>query len=323
MTLKKLMPKMNSNCRVIDISCSDDSLRHYSLHADFESVCRMEDALLHDFLTERSGNSGKMQKHNIFLAEERGVIVGSCRLIRERPIGRAVLRLLTAPGCNGSSFAADLVLSALKKAEKLETKTVHTDLKEDDKDSRRLFSRLGFKPVRRYTEMTLNINNGVDFTAGNGIISCRHLQPGGEAELTKLQNRAFGGSWGFCPNTKSDIVQKLSERGFGHEGIILANTGEKTAGYCWTSVVMRPNGSKDVPVGRIHMLGLAPEFRGRGLSKPVLLSGLNHLARQGIKTIELTSDNENTAAGRLYSDMGFKPKETIVWYEKLLQAKSE
>jgi ribosomal protein S18 acetylase RimI-like enzyme len=64
---------------------------------------------------------------------------------------------------------------------------------------------------------------------------------------------------------------------------------------------------------------VAPEFRGRGLGRHLLMSGLKHLASKGIQTVELTVDEQNKTARVLYEKAGFKPKIALVWYEKKLR----
>lgn len=258
---------------------------------------------------------------NLFLAEERGEIVGACRVVPEEAIERAVLRLSVKPGHLGRGAAARLLRVALKRAGDLNVARVHADLREEDSAARDLFAGLGFGPVRRYTDMALALESASIVEPKHKDVSYRPLEPGGEAEFTRLQNRAFGGSWGFCPNTTPEIVQQLNAPGYGHDGVILAYHGEEAVGYCWTAEARRSDRNSGSVIGRIHMMGVAPEFRGRGrgLGRYILWAGLKHLAGKGIQTVELTVDNENEAACSLYGSAGFKPKTALLWYEKKIR----
>jgi len=296
--------------------CPADLDQYVRFHAEAESICHSEDTFFSASLTGESLNPIAFSEEDLFVAEEQERIVGACRVVPELAIGRAVLRLLIRPGLLGGGTATGLLHAALERAGNLKAARVHADLKEENRAARDLFASLGFRPVRRYTEMTLDLDPVSIVESRCEGLSQRPLEPGGEAEFTQLQNRVFGRSWGFCPNTTSEIVQQLNTRGYGHNGVILAYHGAEAVGYCWTAEVRRPERKSDAVVGRIHMMGVAPEFCGRGFGKHILWSALKHLAGKGIQTVELTMDNENEAARSLYERAGFKPKMALVWYEK-------
>lgn len=304
---------------VIRNYCSADLDQYVRLHAEGESICHSEDTLLLASLTIESLEPINYPEKNLLLAEEQGRIVGACHLVPEPAIDRAVMRLLIRRGSSGRGIAEKLIRSALKKADGLKVAKVHADLKESDRAARDLFARLGFRPVRRYTEMTLDLKHASIVESSYEGLSLRPLKPGGETEFTRLQNRAFSGSWGFCPNTTPEIVQQLNAPGYGHSGAILAYCDEEAVGYCWTAEVRQPDQASGTATGRIHMMGVAPEFRGRGLGRQILSSALKHLASKGIRTVELTMDNENEAARALYERAGFKPKTALLWYEKKMK----
>ena len=82
-------------------------------------------------------------------------------------------------------------------------------------------------------------------------MSHRPLVPGGEAEFTELQNRAFDGSWGFCPNTTTEIIEQLNTPGCGHDGVILTYHGDEAVGQSLGSS-LRKRPADDVPEGGEH-----------------------------------------------------------------------
>jgi mycothiol synthase len=288
------------------------------LHAEAESICASEDTFLLSALKGESPIPDDFSEQNLFLAEERGRIVGACRVVPEPAIDRAVLRLLLRAGLLDSEAAAGLLGRALERAADLGIGTVHADVREKDEAAREFFAGLGFRPVRRYAEMELSLDPAPIVQPEREGLSVNPLQPNAEeeAEFTRLQNHVFSGSWGFCPNSPSEITQRLNTPGYGHEGVMIAYQDGKPAGYCWTAEVRRSGEKVSETIGRIHMMGVAPEFHGRGLGTPILLSGLKHLALKGISTIELTADCENEAACALYGRVGFKETAALVWYEK-------
>ena len=301
---------------------SADRERYVRFHVEAESICRCGDTFFLASLKGESPTPIEFSEDDVFLTEEQGRIVGACRVVPEPAIDRAVLMLLIEPGSLDTGAAAELLRSALTRADDLELAKVHADLREDNSAARDLFAGLGFRPVRRYAEMALELDSASIPESKHEELSHRPLEPGCEAEFTELQNRAFDGSWGFCPNTTTEIVQQLNAPGFGHDGVIISYQGEKAVGYCWTSEVQESAPASDKPIGRIHMMGIAPEFRGRGFGEYVLWSGLKHLAGKGIQTVELTMDDDNEAARSLYERAGFTPKTALIWYEKKLRSRS-
>jgi mycothiol synthase len=304
---------------VIRDYCSADLSQYVRLHADAQSICHSNDKLFLASLTGESPEHVGFSEKDLFLIEKQGRIVGACRVVPELAIGRTVLRLTIIPDLVDQKIITKLLLCALERARELKVARVHADLREKDQAARDLFTGLGFTAMRRYSEMTLNLGH-TSMAISNANLRSRPLKSGSETELTQLQNHVFDGSWGFCPNRTSEIIQLLNTKGYGHEGVIIACHDRKAVGYCWTATIDRSDRKDGAVIGRIHMMGILPEFRGQGLGRYILWSGLYHLREKGIQTVELTVDNDNRAACSLYDRTGFKLKTAVVWYEKRVSA---
>ena len=70
--------------------------------------------------------------------------------------------------------------------------------------------------------------------------------------------------------------------------------------------------------GQIHMLGVDPDLRGKGIGQRVLSAGLSYLRRRGVDTVELTVDASNRPARLLYETFGFEVRSASRLYEKVL-----
>ena len=66
------------------------------------------------------------------------------------------------------------------------------------------------------------------------------------------------------------------------------------------------------------MLGVDPEYRGKGIGGELMQTGLAYLKSRGLKIARLTVDSENIAANALYHSVGFRESDTSLWYEKAL-----
>jgi ribosomal protein S18 acetylase RimI-like enzyme len=62
------------------------------------------------------------------------------------------------------------------------------------------------------------------------------------------------------------------------------------------------------------MIGVAPDYRGLGVSKPILSASMEYLKAVGVDDIGLHVDGDNMPAIRLYSSMGFNKVGELHWY---------
>ena len=93
---------------------------------------------------------------------------------------------------------------------------------------------------------------------------------------------------------------------------------DRPVGYCWTRKIPLAGSKSRENKGLIHMMGVDPEYRGKGIGKIVLLAGFQYLKGNHIGRVELTVDKENFAARRLYESVGFENAGRLEWYQKRL-----
>ncbi len=70
-------------------------------------------------------------------------------------------------------------------------------------------------------------------------------------------------------------------------------------------------GLRDKAFGAIQNLGVAPDHRGRGLGKLLLLKALHGFRRAGLRRSYLEVTARNEAAVRLYRGLGFRATRTL------------
>ncbi len=86
-------------------------------------------------------------------------------------------------------------------------------------------------------------------------------------------------------------------------------------GFC-RSVERPPEGTRRR--GDVALLGLLPEWRGRGLGGQLLRWGVTHLRERGIEDVELSVEARNVRALELYRSEGFEP--AVEWPHWVLPA---
>lgn len=133
-------------------------------------------------------------------------------------------------------------------------------------------------------------------------IQTRPFRPGldEEAWLT-TNNRSFGahpeqGHWDLAT-----LLEREKEPWFDPDGFLLLEEDGRLAGSCWTKI----HADAEPPIGEIYVIGLDPDFQGRGWGAALTLAGLDWLARAGLSAGMLYVDSHNVSALSMYRSMGF------------------
>lgn len=307
-----------------DFSCiiknyhPDDFNKYLQLHLETEQSDRSGRYLSRQTLTEELNRPSYTPEKNLFLAESSGKILGFCSLVPELEIGRVLLNVLVHPHYRREGTATRLLRHAIKRAKELKAGVAQVEISEANVAARGWLSRQGFKPVRRFFKLRLKLSDASWPKPKPVAFMARSLKAGEVDKLTEIQNRSFKGAWGFKPNTAEEILYCLNSSGCSIDGVILLCDKERPIGYCWTIFNPKENLARGINKSRIHMMGVDPDFRGKGLGRVVLLAGLSFLRDQLIELVELTVDSENKAACALYESIGFEIFSTTFWYEMVL-----
>jgi len=269
---------------------------------------------------EGLGRPHHFPEDNLFIAERAGDIVGYVDVIAEPNTGRVVLSCLVHPEYCGNGVATKLIERAVDRARELKVRRVHVSIPETSTKAQELFVNMGFEFIRHFLELELDLSEAHLPEMGKIGPRYRHMKGGEEDKLVHIQNRSFADTWGFNPNTVEEIVYRIGLPNCAPEDVILACDGNTVIGYCWTRTYPREDNVIRGGNGRIHMLGVDPDHRGRGIGKEVILAGLSYLKGKGLGIVELTADSENEAARALYRSAGFQVRRRSLWYEKVIHS---
>jgi mycothiol synthase len=168
-------------------------------------------------------------------------------------------------------------------------------------DDERAFA-AGFELERELVQMRCELPLPGAGAPDAPAIHTRAFRPGvdEEAWLT-TNNRAFAshpeqGHWELAT-----LLEREREPWFDPEGLRLLEAEGKLAGSCWTKV----HDSTDPPLGEIYVIGLDPDFQGRGWGRALTRAGLDWLAGRGLTVGMLYVDAANRPAVSMYRSMGF------------------
>ena len=150
-----------------------------------------------------------------------------------------------------------------------------------------------------------------------GGCTIRAFEPGVDDQAwLRINGRAFAdlpdqGNW-----TLEDLHRRMEEPWFSAAGFLIAEHEGKVVGFHWTKVHGRKSsgGHDHDAIGEVYVVGVDPDYTGRGLGRALTLAGLHHLRGLGLSQAMLYVDARNTSAIRLYEGLGFSRWDTDVLY---------
>ncbi|MFC1968848.1 GNAT family N-acetyltransferase [Chloroflexota bacterium] len=299
------------------------SFRNYR-PTDFESYVRLQEeakgleplgrTISKEAAAERLYRPNYSPEHDLFVVERTGSMIGYMEMTSELDIGRIILNCWLCHGHRRRGLATELLECAMRRATGLGARVLHVNVAVDNKVARSALSGLGFKCVRRFFEFKLDTDKLSRQEMIRAAQATHHLKHGEEAKLNQIQNRCFDGTWGYNTNTVDTIAYRTHLSHFSPADVVLTEEADKVSGYCWTEITC----NMDKQEGRIYMLGVDPDYRGKGIGKSLLLAGLAHLRSREVRMAVLTVDSENEVACALYRSLGFEVGAYSLWYEKAM-----
>jgi mycothiol synthase len=150
-------------------------------------------------------------------------------------------------------------------------------------------------------------------------VAVRPVRPGiDDPDFTAVLNAAFADHPSPLSWSEAYIREIHARPDFDPAGVLVlapADDPDRLVGMCRTLVL-----PADVGPGRgeIAVVGLLPEWRGRGLGRQLLRWGVGHLRSLGFDEVELTVEARNARALGLYHQEGFEDR--VEWPHWVLPA---
>ena len=184
-------------------------------------------------------------------------------------------------------------------------------------ESVRLAERFGF----HFVDVRLTFRCGTDRkdlsrkeTPG---LNVRLSLPADKPELVKIARNSYVDSRYYfdrnftqqqCRQFYEDWIVKSMDGKF-DDVVLVAALENKVAGFISLKKQFRDT-------GKIGLVGISPEFQGRGIAKNLIVQAFNWFSAQRVPSVEVITQGRNYAAQRLYQSAGFRTHTVQLWYHK-------
>ncbi len=189
-----------------------------------------------------------------------------------------------------------------------------------------LAAAVGLTPVRELWRMRRPLPLGPDADPPGPVplpdgVRVRTFEVGRDEDAwLTLNATAFAAHGEQGRLTRADLDARIATDWFSAAGFFLAERGElgapdgtgRLVGFHWTKV--HPAAGGEPAAGEIYVLGVDPGEQGNGLGRSLSRIGLRHLADQGLTSVLLYVDADNTSAVAVYTRLGFRTEAVSVMY---------
>jgi mycothiol synthase len=247
-----------------------------------------------------------------WLREEDGGIVALGWVEKHRDTGEAIG--VVQREHRGRGLGSWLVDQSEERLATLGVGRIHAVSLAADEAAGPLLSGRGYREVRRFWEMTIELGNDPppDAPLQDGFRLEPFSSERAEAFHAALEE-SFAEHWEFRPSQFEEWWERQVARPDHDPSLwFLVRTDDEV-------VAATRNDPERSGGGWIGALGVRPAWRGRGLAKALLLHSFREFHRRGKRRVGLGVDSENaTGATKLYESVGMVvDTEQVVW-EKLL-----
>jgi mycothiol synthase len=186
----------------------------------------------------------------------------------------------------------------------------------DDPVLRPVLEGTGWKPIRYSFQMRIDLDGELPEPDWPNGLEPRNLRPGEEERVYEAHQDAFADHWEHDRYSFEDWREfNVGRHSFDPSLWWLLDDGDELAAISLNAWHF----SGDPEFGWIHVLGVRPRWRKRGLGTALLRHSFRDFASRGATRVGLGVDGENTTgAVRLYERVGMRVVRRNDTYEKTL-----
>src|SRR5262249_9798909 len=195
----------------------------------------------------------------------------------------------------------------------------HFEMIAPDRGVHELAERFGYREVRHFWEMEIELRDPVLETRPPDGIRLRTLDPATDIpSVHATVTDSFAEHWGYVPMPLEHWTKlRVEDATFDPSLWLLAVEGEGEQERL-VGVLL---GSIDEGTGNVTTLGVRSAWRGRGIGQALLGRSFAEFQRRGVTDVKLFVDAGNeTGATRLYEKVGMHVSRAFDVWEKELRA---
>ncbi len=288
----------------------------------------LERGLTHDEVRSRLGRRLAEVKRMVLVAAE-GAAIDAC--VTVYPVGSGgswMLDWVVDPGKRETGAVDGIVQAGLERIKHLASEGRRGAAAECSVEARRLredgevmagLSSAGFRAVRTFVIMACDLGSAPTAIQSKECvpegISLRSFRSGDGQAWIAAFNASFSDHWGGFSYSDVSWARHATSPRFREEISVVAEAGGMFAGICHCAPSLNP---KEKGLAHLHILGVRPEFRRRGLGICLMMEALGRLRENGFERVELDMDSQNFKALPLYERLGFREQEAITIYRRHL-----
>jgi mycothiol synthase len=193
-----------------------------------------------------------------------------------------------------------------------EMKKIQTGAPEPDAAARALFESHGYREVRRFYEMAIELAEEPSAPVLPAGLVLDELRDDEYRAFYDVLNEAFAEHWEWHPDPFDEWLERRRGQHRDEHGPVwfVVRDGDELA-------AVTRNDASVAGGGYVGAIGVRPAWRGRGLGKALLLQTFGEFWRRGTTRVTLDVDSQNaTGAVRLYERVGMHVGTCGVAFEK-------
>ena len=191
---------------------------------------------------------------------------------------------------------------------------LHSDVAASDRSAHTLLERHGYREVRHFWEMVVDLEDAPPAPSWPEGIQVRGFARGqDDRSVHAALQEAFADHWGSVSTPFEEwAAMRLESSTYQPELWFLAEEGRDVAGALL--------GNVSEGEGWVATLGVRRPWRGRGVGQALLLHAFGAFVARGIRRVKLSVDAESpTGATRLYERVGMRVFRQYDFFEKTIR----
>ena len=308
------------------------SIRHYNPQTDLsnlsrllteiESIDRDGEDTSEEYLRASLTWLNYRPEKDVWVAESDGKLVGY-GVAFEQPSQRCTLYVVVHPSIRRTGLGSQLLELTLARAREVDSRDLLIYANEHNNASNAFLKKHGFVPVGSSGAMKAPASLEIPrFEFPEGFTLKRYSEVNDPLILLAALNECYLDMWGHQHNDKPTDEELKSPRFLKHYAaddiLLLFDEKDSIFGICSLKPLGKREGNGEVS-DLLDGPGIIQEYREQGYQRQLVLAGIQHLRKKGVRpiTLEFWGDNEN--ALNIYRSLGFEMVNHYFTYHKELE----